>query len=69
MRWHNPIAGWIQSIEAILETEILDLLASKPWFRGICVLIADAIHPTTPNLEQWASLGLESAVLLAEEVN
>ena len=44
------------------------LLMPKPWSRGRVVLIGDAIHATTPHLAAGAGIGIEDAIVLAEEV-
>jgi 2-polyprenyl-6-methoxyphenol hydroxylase-like FAD-dependent oxidoreductase len=43
------------------------LLVPRPWFRGRIVLIGDAVHATTPHLASGAALGMEDAIVLAEE--
>jgi 2-polyprenyl-6-methoxyphenol hydroxylase-like FAD-dependent oxidoreductase len=44
------------------------LLMPTPWSRGRVVLIGDAIHATTPHLAAGAGIGIEDAIVLAEEV-
>lgn len=44
------------------------LLVPAPWFRGRVVLIGDAVHANPPNLAQGAAMGIEDAIVLAEEV-
>jgi 2-polyprenyl-6-methoxyphenol hydroxylase-like FAD-dependent oxidoreductase len=44
------------------------LLTPRPWSRGRVVLIGDAIHATTPHLAAGAGIGIEDAIVLAEEV-
>lgn len=44
------------------------LLMPEPWFRGRAVLIGDAAHATTPHLAAGAGLGIEDAIVLAEEL-
>jgi len=43
-------------------------LTPRPWSRGRVVLIGDAIHATTPHLAAGAGIGIEDAIVLAEEV-
>lgn len=45
-----------------------NMLLPKPWHRGRVVLIGDAVHATTPHLASGACIGLEDAVVLAEEL-
>jgi len=44
------------------------LLVPRPWSRGRVVLIGDAIHATTPHLAAGAGIGIEDAIVLAEEI-
>lgn len=44
------------------------LLVPKPWFVGRVVLIGDAAHATTPHLGAGACMGIEDAIVLAEEL-
>jgi 2-polyprenyl-6-methoxyphenol hydroxylase-like FAD-dependent oxidoreductase len=39
-----------------------------PWHKGRVVLIGDAAHATTPHLASGAGIGVEDAVVLAEEL-
>jgi 2-polyprenyl-6-methoxyphenol hydroxylase-like FAD-dependent oxidoreductase len=43
------------------------LLLPLPWHLGRVVLIGDAVHATTPHLASGACIGLEDAIVLAEE--
>jgi 2-polyprenyl-6-methoxyphenol hydroxylase-like FAD-dependent oxidoreductase len=45
------------------------LLMPQPWFRGRVVLIGDTVHATTPHLASGACLGIEDALVLAEELD
>jgi 2-polyprenyl-6-methoxyphenol hydroxylase-like FAD-dependent oxidoreductase len=44
------------------------LLMPAPWFKNRVVIIGDAAHATIPQLGQGASLAIEDAVVLAEEL-
>jgi 2-polyprenyl-6-methoxyphenol hydroxylase-like FAD-dependent oxidoreductase len=44
------------------------LLVPRPWHRGRVVLIGDAVHATTPHLASGACIGIEDALVLAEEL-
>jgi 2-polyprenyl-6-methoxyphenol hydroxylase-like FAD-dependent oxidoreductase len=44
------------------------LLLPRPWHKGRVVLIGDAIHATTPHLASGACIGIEDAIVLAEEL-
>jgi 2-polyprenyl-6-methoxyphenol hydroxylase-like FAD-dependent oxidoreductase len=43
-------------------------LLQPPWHRGRVVLIGDAAHATTPHLASGAGMGVEDAIVLAEEL-
>lgn len=45
------------------------LLVPRPWFCGRVVLIGDAVHATTPHLASGACIGIEDALVLAEELD
>jgi 2-polyprenyl-6-methoxyphenol hydroxylase-like FAD-dependent oxidoreductase len=44
------------------------LLMPLPWHRGRVQLIGDAVHATTPHLASGACIGIEDALVLAEEL-
>lgn len=44
------------------------LLVPQPWHRGRVVLIGDTVHATTPHLASGACIGIEDALVLAEEL-
>lgn len=44
------------------------MLMPRPWFRGRVVLIGDTVHATTPHLASGACIGIEDALVLAEEL-
>lgn len=44
------------------------LLMPQPWYQGRVVLIGDAVHATTPHLASGACIGIEDALVLAEEL-
>jgi len=44
------------------------LLVPLPWHQGRVVLIGDAVHATTPHLASGACIGIEDALVLAEEL-
>ncbi len=41
----------------------------RPWSKGRVVLIGDAVHATTPHLASGACIGIEDAIVLAEEIS
>jgi 2-polyprenyl-6-methoxyphenol hydroxylase-like FAD-dependent oxidoreductase len=47
---------------------LANLLVPLPWHKGRIVLIGDTVHATTPHLASGAGIGIESAIVLAEEL-
>jgi 2-polyprenyl-6-methoxyphenol hydroxylase-like FAD-dependent oxidoreductase len=45
------------------------LLVPRPWFKGRVVLIGDTVHATTPHLASGACIGIEDALVLADELS
>ncbi|SEG49093.1 FAD-dependent oxidoreductase [Marinobacterium lutimaris] len=48
---------------------LANLLVPLPWHTGRIVMIGDAAHATTPHLASGAGIGIESAMVLAEELD
>jgi 2-polyprenyl-6-methoxyphenol hydroxylase-like FAD-dependent oxidoreductase len=44
------------------------MLLPQPWHVGRVVLIGDTVHATTPHLASGACIGIEDALVLAEEL-
>ena len=44
------------------------LLLPRPWYKGRVILIGDTVHATTPHLASGACIGIEDAIVLAEEL-
>jgi len=44
------------------------MLMPQPWYRGRVLLVGDAAHATTPHLAAGAGMGIEDAIVLAEEL-
>ena len=44
------------------------LLVPRPWSQGRVVLIGDTVHATTPHLASGACIGIEDAIVLADEI-
>lgn len=44
------------------------LLLPQPWFNSRVVLVGDAVHATTPHMAAGAGIGIEDAIVLAEEL-
>ena len=53
----------------IIYRPLEQLLLPRPWSKGRVVLIGDAVHATTPHLASGACIGIEDAIVLAEELD
>jgi 2-polyprenyl-6-methoxyphenol hydroxylase-like FAD-dependent oxidoreductase len=53
---------------AIVYRPLEGMLVRGPWYSGRVVLIGDAVHATTPHLAAGAGIGMEDALVLAEEL-
>ena len=45
------------------------LLIPQPWHRSRVVLIGDTVHATTPHMASGACIGIEDAIVLADELD
>lgn len=52
----------------ILYRPFFAVLQPRPWHQGRIVMIGDAVHATTPHLASGAGIGVEDALVLAEEL-
>jgi len=63
----HPVPDIIRATESEIGVyPIYDLMTVSSWHSGPVVLIGDAIHATSPNAGQGASLALEDALVLAK---
>jgi 2-polyprenyl-6-methoxyphenol hydroxylase-like FAD-dependent oxidoreductase len=62
------IGAELTEANQIVYRPLESLLLPRPWYRGRVVLIGDAVHSTTPHLASGACIGVEDAVVLAEEI-
>ena len=44
------------------------LLMPQPWAKGRVLLIGDTVHATTPHMASGAGIGVEDAIVIAEEL-
>ncbi|WP_426099660.1 FAD-dependent oxidoreductase [Pseudomonas sp. PSPC3-3] len=47
---------------------LANLLVPLPWHKDRIIMIGDTVHATTPHLASGAGIGIESAIVLAEEL-
>lgn len=69
---HPVIQGVIPHMDApeaaIDYRPLANLLVPTPWNRGRVVLIGDTVAATTPHLASGAGIGIESGIVLGEEL-
>ena len=68
-------AEMVQTMSAMLNSESLihyrpleRVMMPAPWYKGRVVLIGDTVHATTPHLASGACIGIEDALVLADEI-
>ncbi|WP_085026384.1 FAD-dependent oxidoreductase [Ensifer aridi] len=62
------IAETLSEDNQIVYRPLEQMLMPRPWSKGRVVLIGDAVHATTPHLAAGACIGIEDAVVLADEI-
>lgn len=67
-----PLLQWVREQitpqSSIVYRPLEGLLLPQPWHAGRVVLIGDTVHATTPHLASGACIGIEDAIVLAEEI-
>lgn len=68
-----PMVEWVADKLAesslILFRPLEGMLMPLPWCKGRVALIGDTVHATTPHLASGACIGIEDAIVLAEELD
>lgn len=64
----QQVAQQLDEHSQIVYRPLESLLVPAPWYRGRVVLIGDTVHATTPHMASGACIGIEDAIVLAEEV-
>ena len=59
----------LSSASQIVYRPLEALILPLPWYKDRVVFLGDAAHATTPHLAAGAGLGVEDALVLAEELN
>jgi 2-polyprenyl-6-methoxyphenol hydroxylase-like FAD-dependent oxidoreductase len=66
-------AGWIRDTmtpdDWVNYRPLVAALQPGPWHNGRIVLLGDSVHATTPHLASGAGIAVESALVLAEELD
>ncbi|KXI26729.1 FAD-dependent oxidoreductase [Paraglaciecola hydrolytica] len=64
----QQLAGMLNE-ESLIDFRALEnLLVPAPWYKNRVVMIGDTVHATTPHLASGACIGIEDAIVLAEEL-
>lgn len=64
----QAIKAQISASSEIVYRPLEGMLLPRPWYQGRVVLIGDAVHATTPHLASGACIGIEDAIVLADEL-
>lgn len=64
----QTIADQLSEEHHVIYRPLEQMLMPRPWRTGRVALIGDAVHATTPHLAAGACIGIEDAMVLAEEV-
>ncbi|GJD00771.1 salicylate hydroxylase [Colletotrichum higginsianum] len=68
--WDPVVLGLVNSAERLIKYGIYDRpeLSPEQWYSGRCVMIGDAVHPTSVHLGQGANQSCEDCYFLAEAI-
>lgn len=64
----QQVAAQLDAGSQIVYRPLESLLMPRPWYQGRVVLVGDTVHATTPHMAAGACIGIEDAIVLAEEV-
>lgn len=64
----QQLSAQVDESAQVIYRPLESLLMPQPWFAGQVLLIGDAAHATTPHLASGACIGIEDAIVLAEEL-
>jgi 2-polyprenyl-6-methoxyphenol hydroxylase-like FAD-dependent oxidoreductase len=64
----QDVRAKLDASSQIIYRPLEGMLLPRPWNRGRVVLIGDTVHATTPHLASGACIGIEDALVLADEL-
>ena len=64
----QDVRARLDTTSRIIYRPLEGMLMPRPWHRGRVVLIGDTVHATTPHLASGACIGIEDALVLADEL-
>ncbi|MEO5797308.1 MAG: FAD-dependent oxidoreductase [Rhodoferax sp.] len=65
----QSVRAQINADAQIVFRPLESLLMPQPWYQNRVVLIGDTVHATTPHMASGACIGIEDAIVLADELN
>ncbi len=65
----QAIRGQLDESSQVIYRPLEALLMPQPWSVGRVVLIGDTVHATTPHMASGACIGIEDALVLAQELD
>ncbi|KAI8232354.1 3-hydroxybenzoate 6-hydroxylase 1 [Colletotrichum sp. SAR 10_77] len=68
--WDPVVLGMVTSAERLIKYGIYDRPELEPeqWYSGRCVMVGDAVHPTSVHLGQGANQACEDCYYLSKEI-
>ncbi|KAK1977244.1 hypothetical protein LZ30DRAFT_692296 [Colletotrichum cereale] len=68
--WDPVVLGMVNSAERLIKYGIYDRPELEPgqWYSGRCVMVGDAVHPTSVHLGQGANQACEDCYYLTKEI-
>lgn len=64
----QSVRAQINADAQIVYRPLESLLMPQPWYQNRVVLIGDTVHATTPHMASGACIGIEDAIVLADEL-
>jgi len=64
----QSVRAQITADAQIVYRPLESLLMPQPWYQNRVVLIGDTVHATTPHMASGACIGIEDAIVLADEL-
>ncbi|GGF85612.1 FAD-dependent oxidoreductase [Alteromonas lipolytica] len=64
----QQMAGMLTDDSLIHYRPLEGMLMPGPWYKNRVLLIGDTVHATTPHLASGACIGIEDAIVIAEEL-
>ncbi|MDC8831867.1 FAD-dependent oxidoreductase [Alteromonas gilva] len=64
----QKLAGMLNENSLIHYRPLEGMLMREPWYKNRVLLIGDTVHATTPHLASGACIGIEDAIVIADEL-